>query len=225
MDEMYEIDIKKHTPIFFTKNVPENKNDYESLIHKVDQEDNYYTSFVEYSIFNLILADFGIDSIVYYGYDEPMLKGCEYEIRISPYVLIKSNSLAEMDETDINDIRLALYYDAWHGLGNIFSRQVDPNHLIGINLTERLYSSVDDPNAFFVDCFRAKCEHLPEKGNLEDLTPYVQAISFTKGEKISDYQIRLLYNDPYALFWDLVSAFSFINQSSGNFFDFQVDEG
>ena len=222
---MIKIDIKKNAPILFTKNTPENKKGHVALVHKVNLENNYFASLGEYSIFNLILADLGIDSIVYYGYDEPMLKGCEYEIRISPYILFKSNSLAEMDEADINDIRFALYYDAWHGLGNIFLRQVDPNHLIGINLTERLNLSVDNPNAFFIDSFRAKCEHLPEKGTLEDLTPYVQEISFTKGEKISDFQIRLMYNDPYAHFWDLVSAFRFINQSLGDFFDFQVDEG
>ena len=221
---MIKIDIKKNAPILFTKNTPENKKGHVALVHKVNLENNYFASLGEYSIFNLISADFGIDSIVYYGCDEPMQKGCEYEIRISPYIFFKSNSLAEIDEADINDIRFALYYDAWHGLGNIFSRQVDPNHPIGINLTERLNLSVDDPNAFFVDCFRAKCEHLPEKGNLEDLTPYVQEISFTKGEKISDFQIRLMYNDPYAHFWDLVSAFRFINQSLGDFFDFQVDE-
>ncbi|WP_020590029.1 hypothetical protein [Desulfobacter curvatus] len=222
---MLKTDIKKNMPILFRKNTPGIKNDYKTLIEKVDQENNYHASLGEYSIFNLILADFGIDSIVYYGYDEPMLKGCEYEIRISPCILFESDSLAEMDEADINDIRFALYYDAWHGLGNIFSRQFDPNHLIGINLTERLNLSIDDPNAFFFDCFRVKCEHLPEKGNLEDLTPYVQEVFFTKGEKISDYQIRLLYNDPYAHFWDLVSAFRYINQSLGYFFDFQVDEG
>ena len=220
-DEMCRIEIKRNTPIIFTKKLPENENGYEALVDNVHQENNYYTFWGKRSLFHLILGDFGITSTVYDEYDESMLKGCKYEIRIFPYVLYDAHILTE---TDVADIRFDLYYDAWNGLGNIFSQQVDPNHPIGINITERLFPFFDDPKALLSNYESAKHEKLPEKGDLEDLTPYVQEVSLTKGDKISDYQIRLLYNDPYDQFWDLVSAFRFINQSLGNFFDFQVDE-
>lgn len=210
---------KRNTPIHFTKKMP-------SIKDCVLLANEYYTTDDEYSIFVLMLKDLGINPVFYpYKDDHPMLKGCKCEIRISPYILMEPTLLAETDRAAINDIRFDLYYDAWHGLGNIFSRQVDPNHPIGINFTERLNLFFDDPDTSFLDFIKLTLMYLPKKDNLEDLTPYINEISLTKGEKISDYQIRLLYNELSDCFWDLVSAFRFINHSLGDFFDFQVDEG
>ena len=221
-------EIEENTKIFITKNMPENIRKYYPIIEKVGRENNYFIERNSFFTFKIIMEDFGIDSIVYYAEeDKRVLNGCDYEIRITPYILIKKHDFNEdISNEKINRIRFDLYFDAWYGRGNIFSGQVNPKNLIGINLTERLNAFPDRPFDFEIDYIRCKCEQLPENGELVEINNHAEdtIIGPLPGDKISDYQIRLLYNDPYAHFTDLISAFNFINDGLDSYFEFIMEE-
>jgi len=214
--------INSKKQIHFKKENSQNILDHEKhyrLIREPRVGNNYITTCSEYMTFSSILDDFCIFPIVYYDEESVIVKGCEYEIRICPYVFINilKNGIPP------HQIRYDLYEDAWFGRGNIFSRQIDPENPLGLNVTNRLMDSTNDFFAFFREFIQIRSETLPENGVLEGLSQYRDVVQLVNGIKICDYQIRLFYDDPYKHFKDIVSAFNFINQGIGERFDFIVD--
>ena len=219
-------DIELQDKITFMKPVPgENVSFYRdnnlfAIKEKVEIEDNLFSSIDEITTFRETLGDFGINAIAHYrNLDDPNLRGCEYEIRISP---VWAFAFFCWTEEQNNQIRYEIYADAWYGTCRIFKEQIEPDNPLGVNLSKRLEES-DSPMEAMFDFFRTTCEQLPEKGSIVELRDYVGESDPQIGEKISDFQIRLFYHDAHSQFRDLVSAFNHINGRLCNPFELIIE--
>jgi len=219
--------IELQDKIKFIKPIPEanvsfyHDNDLFGIKEKVGITDNFFSSMGEITTFRETLGDFGINAIAHYrNLDDPNLRGCEHEIRISP---VWTFAFFRWNEEQNSQIRYEIYADAWFGSGGIFKEQIEPDNPLGVNLSARLEESDSSMEAMF-DFFRTTCEQLPEKGAIVELQDYVGHYDLSMGEKISDFQIRLLYQDPHSQFRDLVSAFKHINRRLCMPFELIIEE-
>lgn len=182
--------------------------DLYKIMIKAEEHNNILTTMDEYLGFIAILGDFGINSIVHFNkLDSPDLRGCDHEIRISPQVVFQCFGWPEEQN---NQVRYEIYTDAFFGGQEIFKEQIEPANPLGINLTSRQMLAESDFDEV-VDHLRTTCEQLPERGQIVELREYTDENDFKVNSKISDFQIRLLYQDPHSQFRDLVSTFRYIN--------------
>jgi len=163
----------------------------------------------EYLTFYSVLFDAGInnlspDRLLYH----PDAENCFHEIRITG---LQSTMFLPFPVEQMDPIRYELFADAWYGKREIFSNQLHPEVPNGINFIEKLEALGD----FSFDKYMfARSEYDPKAENPEktiELSSYIETQGPIQGQKISDYQIRLFYDDPNRFLEDLVSAFQHIN--------------
>ena len=213
------------THIHFLKTTPEN---FENIMLKEGCSDwsaainnNYFIKGSQYLTFHCVLSDMGIslvspDQLL----QNPKPANCYYEIRLTGRQFI---TFLPFPKEQTESIRYDLYSDAWYGLGNIFSKQMHPKSPCGINFTEKIKESGDPSLKNFLVA-QLKEDSETDAVKLIELLPYVESQKLVQGHKISDYQIRLFYDDPHEHFEDLVSAFIFINSKLCEPFELVIEK-
>ena len=186
----------------------------------IEIDDLYYIEGHEYLTFWAVMNDMGITHI---SPDRlklcPDAKNCYHEIRLTGFQLWYH---LPFPANQTEPIRYELFADAWHGLRNIFSRQMHPEAPQGINFIEK-WDETGERSLENYMSVRIGYDPEEEPEELIELTPIIENAELVQGQEIAEYQIRLLYDDPNAVCEDLFSAFNYINNRLCNPFELIVE--